>query len=298
MIPRIFLGSALLLAVLNSLSLATPILAQNAPPGSSVEATALVRRTLVENRHDLEVLRNYIYVSDETDEEYKDNRVVKTTVTRQENFTIDGEPVTRTLLVNGQPPAEKDRRKEEKELDEKTADAHATNPKHKEDREKKAAKELAEQMAVREDVLEAYNFTILGEEKHDGHRLVKIAAEPKDGFKGKSKLKVFLPVLHGTLIIDATSNQWIDIHATMVRKLGGGPMYVGQESAIHLHQASVADGLWVMTDGSIRINARLLFLHKNIGERVSFHDFRRFGSEVRIVETAESLTAPTTQAKP
>jgi hypothetical protein len=298
MILRRFYGSALLLAVLNSLSLATPILAQNAPPGSSVEATALVRRTLVENRHDLEALRNYIYVSDETDEEYKDNRVTKTTVTRQENFTIDGEPVTRTLLVNGQPPAEKDRRKEEKELDEKTADAHATNPKHKEDREKKAAKELAEQMAVREDVLDAYNFTILGEETHEGHRLVKIAAEPKDGFKGKSKLKVFLPVLHGTLIIDATSNQWIDIHATMVRKLGGGPMYVGQESAIHLHQASVADGLWVMTDGSIRINARLLFLHKNIGERVSFHDFRRFGSEVRIVETAESLTAPTTQAKP
>jgi hypothetical protein len=288
---RTFLGSALLLA-----ALAAPLLAQNT--GSPAEATALVRRALVGNQRSLEALRNYIYVSDVTEEEYKDNRVVKTTVTRRENFTIDGEPVRRTLLVNGAPPAEKDRRKEEKEIDEKMADAHGANPKHKQEREKKAAKELAEEIALREDVAEAYNFTILGEETHDGHRLVKIGAEPKDGFKGKSRFKAIFSVLHGVLILDATSNQWIDIHASIVRKFGKGPMYIGQESSIHLHQAQVADGLWVLSDGNVRINLRLLFFHKNMGLRVSDHDFHRFGAEVRMVETAETPATQPARANP
>lgn len=279
-------GSALLAALLIA-----PLSAQK--PDSSAEATALVRRALVENRLSLEALRNYIYTADVTEEEYKDNRVVKTTVTREEHFTIDGEPVGRTLLVNGQPPSDKDRRKEEKELDEKMADAREASPKHKEEREKKAAKALAEEMDLREDVANTYNFTILGEETREGHRLVKIAAEPKEFFKGKSRFKALLLMLHGTLLIDATRGQWVDIDATMVRKRGVGPLlYLGAESAIHLHQAEVADGLWCLTAGSIRLNARLLLLHKNMSAQVSFHDFRRFGAEVRVLDVAETPAAP------
>lgn len=274
-----------------------PLSAQK--PDSSTEATALVHRALVENRLSLEALRNYIYIADGTENEYKDDRVVKTTVLREEHFTIDGEPVARTLLVNGQPPSDKDRRKEEKELDEKMADARDASPKHKAEREKKAAKALAEEMDLREDVANAYNFTILGEETREGHRLVKIAAEPKESFKGKSRFKELLLMLHGTLLIDATRGQWIDIDATMVRKRGGGPLYLGAESAIHLHQAEVADGLWCLTGGSIRLNVRLLFLHKNMSEQVRFHDFRRFGAEVRVLDAAEAPATPApAQANP
>ena len=274
--------------------------AKAAPP-AAIDPAALVHRALIENKRSLDALRNYIFISDITEEEFgKDKNVSKTTTRREEHFFIDGEPVSRTLLVNGQPPVEKERLKNEKDLDEKLADAHSASPHNRNERQKKAAKALAEAMEMREDVVDAYVFTVAGEEAREDRRLIRIAAEPRPGFKGKSKLKALLPFLHGTLLIDAESGQWVEIDATLIRRLGGGPFYLGEESAIHLHQEPVAGGLWVMTRADIRLNVRILWEHKNMRVQALLHDFRRFGSTVSIVEPAEPAPAevPATQPTP
>lgn len=265
-----------------------PALASSGPPAET-DATALVRRALIENRRSIERLRNYIYISDATlDSCGKNNTVTKTETSRREIFLIDGEPVFRTLLVNGQPLAEKEHRKEEKGLDEKIADAQSPAPRHRQEREEKAAGNLAREMAFREDIVEAYTFTLAGEETVDGRRLTRIAAEPKPGFKGKSQLRALLPYLHGTLLIDPVSGQWVRIEASMIRKLGGGPVYLGEESKILLQQSEIAPALWALTRLDVRLNTRLLWEHKNFHLIRIDRDFRRFGSSVSIVGDAAS----------
>ena len=229
----------------------------------------------------------------------------KTRTTRSEIFFVDGEPVERTLQENGQPFNEKERQKQEKEIDEKMADAASANPRHRDERQKKAAKALQEETELREDVADAYNFTFIDRELCLGdHRCARIAGEPRPGFRGKSRFKVLFPLLHGTLLIDEDSGQWVDIDAAMLRKVGGGPVYVGSESKIHLHQEQVAEGLWVMNKADIRLNARLLWEHKNVHIVAEDSGFRRFGSTTRLIPVtpaagpAEPLAEPESATKP
>lgn len=280
--------------------------AASAQQATPLDAAALVHRALVENKHSLDVLRNYLFTGDLTEEDFdKNGRVSKNRTTHSEIFFVDGEPVERVLLENGQPLNEKERQKQEKEIDEKLADASSANPKHREERQKKAAKALQEETDLREDVADAYNFTLVDKELCLGdRRCVRIAGEPRPGFRGKSRYKVLFPVLHGTILIDEDSGQWVDIDAAMLRKVGGGPVYVGAESRIHLHQEPVADGLWVLNQADIRLNARLLWEHKNVHIVAEDSGFRRFGSTTRMIPVtpaagpAEPLAEPESATKP
>jgi hypothetical protein len=273
-------------------------LPQSAPPAAAPDPAALVHRALVENKHGLDALRNYIFLSDVTEDDYgKDNSVSKTTLRSEEIFFVDGEPAIRTLLLNGKPLPAGDKATQEKQLDAQIADAQSANPRHLEDRQKKAAKALAEEFSIREDAAGAFLFTVTGEQSCSGHRCVRIAAEPKPGFKGKSKIRAILPFVHGTLLIDADSGQWVDIDVTPTRKLGAAIIYLNPNTSIHLHQEPIPGGLWVLTRADVRLDSRLLWERKNIRYQRSNHDFRRFGSSVRIVgePAAEPPAEPTTK---
>ena len=263
------------------------------------DPAALVHRALVENKHGLDALRNYIFLSDVTEDDYgKDNSVTKTALRREEIFFVDGEPAIRTLLVNGNPLPAGDKAKQEKQLDAQISDAQSANPRHLEDRQKKAVKALAEEFAIREDVADAFLFTVTGEESCGGHRCVRISAEPKPGFKGKSKIHAILPFVHGTLLIDADSGQWVDIDVTPTRKLGAAIIYLNPDTTIRLHQEPITGGLWVLARADIRLDSRLLWARKNIRYQRSNHDFRRFGSSIRIVEEPATPPPPAPAAEP
>jgi hypothetical protein len=267
------------------------------PQAQSPSASALVYRAFVENKNDLNALRNYLFTTDVSEVNFdKNDQPNKARTTHSEVFFIDGEPVERVLLENGQPLAEKERRKQEKEIDEQMADAASPNPKHREERQKQAAKALGEEIELREDVANAYTFTMLDKELCLGdHHCTRLAAEPRADFKGKSRYRELLPLLHGTLLIDTDSGQWVDIDAVMVRKLGGGLLYIGGESNIHLHQDPVAEDLWVLTRADVRLNVRLFWAHKNVRIVATGRDFKRFGSSTRMVPTEPDAAKPTAE---
>jgi hypothetical protein len=254
------------------------------------ELTALVHRALVENKRGLERLRDYLFVSDVTLDSYgKENQGEKTATSRKEIFYIDGEQAERTLLADGHALAEDERKKQEKKLDEQIRDAQSANPKHREERRARAAKELAEQEAVLEDVAEGFDWTLAGAQACNGRRCLLLKAEPREHFKGKSRLRALLPFLHGTLLVDEERGQWVQIDATPVRKLGAGIVYLSADSSMHLAQSEVAEGLWVTTREDIRLNTRLLWEHKNLRVRRENHDFRRFAATTTILPASEEV---------
>jgi hypothetical protein len=268
--------------------------AETAPPAvTPLDAAALVRRALVENARDLKAMRNYIYLSDHTTETLdNDGHVKKTTSRRSEFFYLDGSPVERILQEDGQPLSETERARQEARIESEMADARSASPRHKEERERKAAKAMAEEMELRQDVVDGFNFTVAAEETRGGDRCVKLNAEPKPGFKGKSPLRALLPFLHGTLWIDADKGQWMEIDATPVKKVGGGIAYVNGDSEIHLHQEPVADGLWVMTGEEIRGDMRLLWDRKNVHVVRKLSGFRKFSTSMRILPVESGTVAP------
>jgi hypothetical protein len=263
----------------------------------ALDPAALVHRALVENKRSLDGLRNFIFLSDVREDDFgKENRVTKTTVRQEEIFFIDGEPVQRTLTVNGQPLSDAERSKQEQEIEAKITDARSATPHHREERQKKAAKALADEIEMREDVADGFVFTVTGKEACGAHTCVEISAEPMPGFKGKSRIRALLPFIHGTLTIDADAGQWTRIDVTPLRKLGAGIVYLNEETALHFEQQPIVDGPWVLTKTDIRLDSRLLWERKNLRLQRTNTSFRRFGSKVRIVN-AELPTPASTEEK-
>jgi len=291
---RILLFLCILWATSSSLSIyaeeppARPV--QLAQP---VDPATLVHRALVENRRNLNALRNFIFLSDEIEDRFdKENRVSQTTTRRKEIFFVDGQQVERTLLLNGQTPSDTQRAQQERTIDALLRDAHSSSPRHREERQKKAAKALASEMEMRADIAAGFTFTTLAQQPCGAHTCVRIAAEPKAGLKGTSRIHALLPFLHGALTIDADSGQWTTIDVTPVRKLGAGILYLNEDTAIHLEQQPLSNGPWVLTYADIRLDTRLLWERKNLRLRRTNSSFRRFGAEVRILDADAPAAAP------
>jgi hypothetical protein len=262
------------------------------------DASAIVRRALIENKRDLNVLRDYIYMSDGAVNTFDNsNNIVKTSSRKVENFYLDGSPYKRIVQQDGKPLSEDQRTKQERYLDNQIKDTVSASPKHKEDRERKAYKALEEDNVIREDIANGFIFTIIAEEARGGDRCIKLSAEPKEGFKGKSSLRALLPFLHGSIWIDVDKGQWMDIDATPITKVGAGITYLSDQSAIHLHQELIRDNVWVITKEDFRLDARLFWDRKNVQVIKTYSDFKRFSSSVRVLAAEDGASGQTQSEK-
>jgi hypothetical protein len=257
---------------------------QDEDPGTQ----AIVRRALIENRRDLSVLRNYIFVENSVTNYFNNQNRIKNSTTRQEEiFFIDGFPYERIIQVDGQPLSEAAHSKQEERIDRDIRDSQSGSEKQKE-LQRKAAKELQEDIEIREDVVNGFVFTKTGEEQRDGDTCVELSMEPRDDFKGKSPLRTLLPLLHGTIWIDVKNGEWVQIDASPIQKLGRGPVYINETSAMHLRQGRIDDDLWGITSSDIRLDARLLWDRKNQQVIRTLTNFRKFTTTVHILSPADA----------
>jgi hypothetical protein len=262
------------------------------------DTQAIVRRALIENRRDLSALRDYIFVENRVTNYFDNHNRVKNSDTRQEEiFFIDGFPYERVIQVDGQPLSEAMRSKQEERINRETREAQPGTEKQK-DLQRKAAKELQEDIAIREDVVDGFVFTKIGEEQRDGDTCVELSMEPRNDFKGKSPLRTVLPLLHGTIWIDVKNGQWVQIDASPIQKLGRGPVYINETSAMHLRQGRIDADLWGITSSDIRLDARLLWDRKNQQVIRTLTNFRKFTTTVHIRTSADTPTDSTQNPQP
>ena len=97
-------------------------------------------------------------------------------------------PYQRILQVEGRPLSEAAGSKQEERIDREMRESQPGSAKEKE-LQRKAAKELQDDIAIREDVVDGFVFTKIGEEQRDGDTCVELSMEPRDDFKGKSPLR-------------------------------------------------------------------------------------------------------------
>jgi hypothetical protein len=286
--------SAIFLKLSAVLILGASVMGASAQQQDEDAATAaIVRRALIENRRDLSALRDYIFVENQVVNNFDNRNRVKNSSNRQEEvFFIDGFPYERVIQVDGQPLSEAMRSKQEERIGREIRDSQAGSEKQKE-LQRKAARELQEDIAIREDVVAGFVFTKIGEEQRDGDTCVELSAEPRDDFKGKSPVRSILPFLHGSIWIDVQNGQWVQIDAGPIQKLGRGPAYVNETTAMHLRQGRIDGDLWGITSSDIRLDARLLWDRKNVQVVKTLSNFRKFTTSVHIVSPADAPTGST-----
>jgi hypothetical protein len=188
--------------------------------------------------------------------------------------------VTRMILVNGArfeqlverngqlPSAE-----EQKKLDQDFEKLKHETP---EDRTARLGKEQ-ENKSVLRDLLEGFDFRLLGEEVLGGRPTYVLRVTPHPGYHAHGKYGKIFSKVEGKLWIDKSDFGWIKVEGQVTQSFSMGLFVarVQRGSRIVLEQTNVGDAVWVPQRLEVRGSARILFLKSLTVERIfTYSDYR------------------------
>lgn len=188
--------------------------------------------------------------------------------------------VTKMLLVNGArfeelmehnglPPTAEQERKRNADLDKLK---HETP----EEQSARIRKDLENRSFLR-DLLEAFDFHLVGEELVDARTAYVLQATPHPGYQAHGKFGKMFSKVEGKLWVDKQNLGWVKVDGQVTQAFSMGLFVarVQRGSHIILEQTCVGDSVWVPKRLEVRASARILFLRSlNIERILTYSDYR------------------------
>jgi hypothetical protein len=175
---------------------------------------------------------------------------------------VDGARFEQLLEHNGQLPSAKEQRKRDEDLD---------KLKHEMPEEKTARlRKDQENRSFLRDVLEAFDFHLIGEEILGGRPAYVLQATPHPGYHAHGKYGKMFSKVEGKLWVDKQDFGWIKVDGEVTQSFSMGLFLarVQRGSHIILEQTCVGDAVWVPKRLEMRASARILFLKSLDIERI------------------------------
>ena len=245
-------------------------------------AVEIVRRATERENANLELRRQYMFKETANERRLdKKGKVEKDEQTVHEIFYIAGEQFRKLIAKNGQPLPEKEAAKEQKRLDKQIEKRKSESPSESAKRE---AKELREAREFRTQVVDAYEFQLVGEEPVAGRPCYRIHAEPKPGFKPKGDAKI-LTKIRGDLWIDKDNYKWARVEAETIDTITGlgGIVRIAKGSTINVRQTFVNGEVWFPDRLQVKAKAKaLLFLSAAVDYEALYSDFKKFSVDSKV----------------
>src|SRR5262249_35819214 len=120
-------------------------------------------------------------------------------------------------------------------------------------------------------------------------------ADPRPGFEPHMKDAKFLPKFKFRVWIDQAETQWIKLDIECVETVSVGLFLarVHKGSSIQIEQVRVNNEVWLPRHVALKLDARVvLFKGINIESDVTYRDYKKFRTDVRIVPGGEAAEQP------
>ena len=248
-------------ALLIVLAASSALFAQNKgsdkPPNQPIvlDARQIVAQSLVVGEHSWQARNEYVYI--ERDE---DRRLDSLGQVQSENIDV-----TRMTLVNGirfeqlmehngQIPSAEAQKKLDQDLE---------KLKHETPQEQSARlRKDQENRSFLRDLLEAFDFRLIGDEIVAGRPTYVLQATPLPGYHSNGKYGKLLARVQGKLWVDKQDFGWMKVDGQVTQSFSIGLVLARVERGSHiiLEQTCVGDAVWVPKRLEVRASARILFL--------------------------------------
>ena len=184
-------------------------------------------------------------------------------------IVVNGARFEQLMEHNGQVPTVKEQRKSDEDLE---------RLKH-ETLEEQAARvrKDEENRSFLRDILEAFDFRLIGEEEVDGRQAYVLKATPHPGYQAHGKFGKMFSKVEGKLWVDKRDFGWIKVDGQVTQSFSMGLFVarVQRGSHIILEQTCVGDGVWVPKRLEVRASARILFLKSlDIDKILTYSEYR------------------------
>ncbi len=259
-------------------------------------ALEIVRRSAVLDNNNFERAHNYTFLERVQETELDAQNRKKSTESHTFDVTfLFGVPYHRLIAKNDQPlPAA-----EEKKQEAKLTKLFAARQKESEAQRKKRLDEYLKRRernhAFLREVLDAFDFRLLGEESVQGRPAYVIEATPKPAYRPRTPEAKVFPRLHGKLWVDKVEFQWLkgEAEATDTISFGLFLARLGKGSRLQFEQTKVNDEVWLPRRIYYEGSMRLVLVKKLQGQgEITYSDYKKFQSDAEIVVTGAAPAQP------
>jgi hypothetical protein len=238
-------------------------IAAAAPFLAAQDAREIMRRAIELEKKNRDAWIEYSYTERQHQREFDGNgKIKKETLRTFEVTQVDGSPYRRLIARNDQPLSAEEQKLEADKL---TWAIQARPKEPKEQREKRIAEWRRRQDRQREPIQEladAFNLKIAGEETVDGRAAWVIDGTPRPGYRPKSTATSFLPHMKARFWIAKAGGQWIKLDAETMGTVSYGALLLRIAKGAHvtLEQSPAADGVWLPKRIAMNGSARILLV--------------------------------------
>jgi hypothetical protein len=267
--------------------------AERLPPTN--DPREIVRRSIEIDRRTLELARTYTCQHREVVKHLDKHGNVKSMEikTYDINFYY-GEDYSRLIMVDDKPISEKEQKKEDEKLEKFLSKYRKESDEDRQKRHDKEKKERAEGRAFLRDVVNAYDFRIVGEEELEGTDTWVIEATPRKDFKPTQPHADILKKIKGKLWIDKKEYNWVraEAEATDTISFGLFLFRIHPGSRFNFQQLHLNNEVWLMRRFYINGGARIALLkNEAIEQEDTFSNYKKFSSSVKILPGVREVPA-------
>lgn len=263
---------------------------------TTVDPKEIMRRAIEIDHGNREKVRNYTCQNRQVIKQLDKHGDVKSTEIK--TFDINfyfGEEYQRVVAIDDKPLDEKEEKKEEEKLNKFLAKYRNES---ESDREKRLAKEKKEREEGRlflRDVVNAYDFRLLGDETVEGVDTWVIEGTPRPDFRPTQPHADMLKKIKGKVWIEKKNYNWVKVEAEATDTISFGLFLfrIHPGSRFAFQQTFVNNEVWIMKRLDIHGGARVaLFKNENIDQEDVLSNFKKFVTSVKILPGSQEVEAP------
>jgi hypothetical protein len=256
-------------------AVSTVLFAQSSGPDKSQNTNALDARqiatlSITATERSWQARDHYTYMERDEDRRRDSLGQVKSeTVDVTRTILVNGAHFEQLMQHNGQLPSAKEQKKSDEDLEKLKHETPA-------EQIARLGKDQESRSFLRE-LLDAFDFQLVGEEIVGGRLAYVLQATPHPGYRAHGKYGKMFSKVEGKLWIDKQDFGWnkVDGEVTQSFTMGLFVARVQRGSHIIMEQTCVGNAVWVPKRLEMRASARILFLKSlDIDRILTYSDYR------------------------
>jgi len=259
------------------------------------DAKEIVRRALEVDHHNFDRAQKYTCTQREVIRHLDKHGGLKSTEVKTYDINYYyGEFYSRLVQVDDKPLSEKEQKKEDEKLEKFLARHRRESEEDREKRQRKQQKEREEGRAFVRDVINAYDFRVVGAERVSGEEAWVLEATPRKGFQPTQPHADMLKKMKGRIWIEKKEYNWVKVEAEAIDTISFGLFLfrIHPGSRFELENAHVNNELWWIKRLSIVGSARIALLkNESVDQEEVFSNYKKFSASITILPEMKEVPA-------
>jgi hypothetical protein len=246
----------------------------------------IISRSIPTANRNWKARQSYTYTArDEERHLDSQGRVKSSDVDISKAILVNAETIEQTISHNGGPPISAKKKKDEERLRKRQSETASERVAR--------LREEKENQAFIDEVPDAFNFRVLGEQAVGGRPTYVLEVTPKLGYHARSKYGTMFSKVRGTIWVDREDFGWVKVDVDVTDPFSMGLFLARVQPGSHIvfEQRRLDDGIWLPARIEIKANAKILFV-KNYAmyEVITYSQYRP--TQPTQVASSHGLAAP------